>query len=300
MTTSSAEKTSARIIDKPRLFARRELSPDLIGNDAMVISRELKSRPIVDAHIIVFANEKGGVGKSTAAFHTCIALCNAGNTITAIDLDHRQQSLSRALENREGTSRRLKIDLPQPRYATVNQPTPAMLAQEIARIGGDADFIVIDVAGHDSPMARRAIAMADTLVTPINNSFVDIDLLGRYDAITHKLKSFGPFARLVQDLREVRDHQRQPPFDWIVMPNRTRHIQSHNQERVADALSDLAPKAGFRIAAGLGERVAYRDLFLMGLTLLDLKYIPAFAKAAPVAKAEITHMIAELKLPIFV
>jgi chromosome partitioning protein len=28
-------------------------------------------------HIIVFANEKGGVGKSTSAFHTCIALCNA-------------------------------------------------------------------------------------------------------------------------------------------------------------------------------------------------------------------------------
>jgi chromosome partitioning protein len=283
-----------------RRFARRELAPDLIGNDAMIISRELKSRPNVDAHVIVFANEKGGVGKSTAAFHTSVALCNAGHIVAAIDLDSRQQSLSRAFENREGTGRRLKIDLPQARYATVNQPAPAMLAHEIARIGGGADFIVIDAAGHDSPLARRAIAMADTLVTPINNSFVDIDLLGRYDAITNKLKSFGPFARLVQDLREVRDHQRQPPFDWIVMPNRTRHLHSHNQNRIADALADLAPKAGFRIIAGLGERVAYRDLFLMGLTLLDLKFIPQFAKAVPVAKAEIAQMIAELKLPVVV
>jgi chromosome partitioning protein len=272
----------------------------MIGNDAMIISRELKGRPNIDAHVIVFANEKGGVGKSTAAFHTAIALCNAGNNVAAIDLDSRQQSLSRALENREGTGRRLKINLPQPRHATVNQPAPAMLAHEIARIGGGADFIVIDVAGHDSPLARRAIAMADTLVTPINNSFVDIDLLGRYDAVTHKLKSFGPFARLVQDLREVRDHSRQPPFDWIVMPNRTRHLPSHNQTRISNALTDLAPKAGFRIAAGLGERVAYRDLFLLGLTLLDLKFIPAFAKAAPVAKSEIAQMIAELKLPVFV
>ena len=285
---------------KPRLFAHRELGPELIGDASLVISRELKSRPNIDAHIIVFANEKGGVGKSTAAFHTAVALCNAGHIVAAIDLDSRQQSLSRAAENREGTSRRLKIQLPQPRYTTVNQPSAAMMAQEIARIGGGADFIVIDVAGHDSPLARRAIAMADTLVTPINNSFVDIDLLGRYDPITQKLKSFGPFARLVQDLREVRDHQRQPPFDWIVMPNRTRHLPSHNQNRIACALADLAPKAGFRLAAGLGERVAYRDLFLMGLTMLDLKYIPEFAKAAPAAKAEITKMIAELRLPIFV
>ncbi len=285
--------------EKRRLFAGRELAPELLGNDAIIISRELKGRPAIDSHVIVFANEKGGVGKSTAAFHTCIALCNAGNNVAAIDLDSRQQSLSRALENREGTARRLKITLPQPAHATVNQPSPAMLAQEIARIGGGADFIIIDVAGHDSPIARRAIAMADTLVTPINNSFVDIDVLGRYDAVTNKLKNFGPFARLVQELREVRDHQRKPPFDWIVMPNRTRHLNSNNMTNIANALIDLAPKAGFRLAAGLGERVAYRDLFLMGLTLLDLKYIPEFSKAAPVAKAEITQMISELRLPIF-
>ena len=296
MTLTVKDKPGAQ----PRLFARRELGPDLIGDAALVISRELKSRPNIDAHIIVFANEKGGVGKSTAAFHTSIALCNAGHNVAGIDLDSRQQSLSRALENREGTRRRLKIPLPLPRYTMVTLQSAAIMAQEIARIGGDADFIVIDVAGHDSPLARRAIAMADTLVTPINNSFVDIDLLGRYDPVTHKLKSFGPFARLVQELREVRDHQRQPPFDWIVMPNRTRHLPSHNQVSIASALSDLGPKAGFRLAAGLGERLVYRDLFLMGLTLLDLKYIPEFAKAAPVAKAEIMQMIAELRLPIFV
>ncbi len=287
-------------LDAPRRFARREMAPGLLGNDALLISRELKRRPHIDAHVIVFANEKGGVGKSTLAFHTVVALGNAGHNVAVFDLDSRQQTLSRALENREGTSRRLKIELPQPRYVTVNQQTGAMLAQEIARVGSAAEYIIIDVAGHDSPFARRAIAMADTLITPINNSFVDLDLLGRYDPFTMKLKSFGPFARLVQELREARDHENQPPFDWLVMPNRTSSVRSHNQTKIDEALSDLAPKAGFRLASGLGERVAYRDLFLMGLTMLDLKFIPEFAKAAPTAKSEIKQLIAELKLPVLV
>ena len=281
----------------PRLFAKGGLAPEMLRDDALMISRELKKRPNINSHVIVFANEKGGVGKSTVAFHTTIALCNAGYKVSALDLDSRQQTLARALENREGTSRRLKIDLPQASHVTVDNQTSAALSHEVARIGGNSDFIIIDVAGHDSPVARRAIAMADTLVTPINNSFVDVDLLGRYDPLTMKLKNFGHFARLVRELREVREYHHRPPTDWIVLQNRLRHTNSQNQARIAEALEDLAPKAGFRLGQGLGERVAYRDLFLMGLTLFDMSYIPQFAKARPIAKTELANMLADLKLP---
>jgi chromosome partitioning protein len=271
-------------------------APEQLGNEALIISRDLNSRAEVNARTITFANEKGGVGKSTIAFHCCMALCNAGYHVAVVDLDHRQQSMARALENREGTGRRLKIELPSPKYSVLTQQSGAALSQEIARIGWDADFVLIDVAGHDSPVGRHAIAMADTLVTPVNSSFVDIDLLGQFDPMTMQLKRYGSFARLVQELREVRDHRGKPPVDWVVVQNRLRRLGSHNEQRVGEALTDLSTKAGFRLVEGLGERVAYRELFLLGLTVFDLKHIPEFARAQPAAKAEIAELIAELRL----
>lgn len=274
------------------------LSGDNLRAIANNISRELRSRQQPKGHIIVFANEKGGVGKSTLAFHCCVALAHAGQKVAALDLDSRQQSLARGLSNREGTARRLRTDLPQPKFVTLGQQTSANLTQEIARIGSDADYVIIDAPGHDTPLARRAIAVADTLVTPVNSSFVDLDLLGQFDPVTLKLNRFGNFSRLVQELREVRDYQNKPPVDWVVVQNRLQHIGSNNQLRVADALADLAPKAGFRMAHGLGERVAYRELFLLGLTLFDLKLIPELARMQPKAKSEIDTFIAELNLPL--
>ena len=200
------------------------------------------------------------------------------------------------MENREGTARRLKVKLPQPQYSTLGHQTGAALSQEIARIGSNADFVILDVAGHHSPIGRHAIAMADTMITPVSSSFVDIDLLGQFDPLTMELKRFGSFARLVQELHEVRDHQSKPPVDWVVVRNRLRRTGSANEARIGEALTMLSTKAGFRLAPSLGERVAYRELFLLGLTVFDLKHIPEFARAQPVAKSEIAQMISELRL----
>jgi chromosome partitioning protein len=244
-------------------------------------------------HIIVFANEKGGVGKSTLAFHTCAALANAGAAVLAIDLDGRQQSLGRALTNREGTARRLKIAFPQPRYSVLNHLTQAGLQQEINRLGSQCSYVVIDVAGHDSPIARHAIALADTLVTPVNDSFVDLDVLGQFDPVTAQLKGMGGFATLVGQLRAARE----APLDWVVAPNRLRRLGTSNEKRFAAAIHGLAPKAGFRVAPGVGERVIYRDLFPLGLTLYDLKRIPDIGRSAPVAKSEMDAVMGALRLP---
>jgi chromosome partitioning protein len=245
-------------------------------------------------HVIVFANEKGGVGKSTMAFHSCIALANSGQSVFAVDLDTRQQSLGRALQNREGTARRLKIDFARPRYSVLDHVTPIGLRQEINRLGSRCSFVVIDVAGHDSPLARHAIALADTLVTPVNESFVDIDLLGRFDPVTFQLKELGGFSRLVQQLRV----DRKAPLDWLVAQNRLRRLGSINEHRIEDALEHLAPRAGFRLVPGLGERVIYRELFPLGLTVFDLKRIPEFARSQPIARAELDSLIEAMQLPI--
>ncbi len=244
-------------------------------------------------HIIAFANIKGGVGKSTTAFHVSTALCNAGATVLAVDLDIPQQSLRKALANREGTCRRLGIKFPQPRYTVLNHCTLAGLKQEINRLGSRFDFAILDVAGHDSPMARHAIEIADTLVTPVNDSFIDIDLLGQFDPVSFDFKELGHFSKLVVEIMLRRPH----PLDWVVVPNRLRRLGTANERRLSGALDKIAPKAGFRIAPGIGERVIYRDLFPFGLTLFDLHLIPEIARSQPRARSEMLAMLTALNLP---
>ena len=270
---------------------------DLGGEHPGVVLHDVASRPRPNGHVIVFANEKGGVGKSTLAFHTAIALSDAGKKVAVIDLDHGQATLSGALINREATCRLLKVGLPTPRYVAFSQSSAACLSQEIARIGSDCAYVLIDVAGGDSPIARRAIAMADTLVTPVSNSFADIDLLGQFDAITLRLKRLGRFSRLVEGLRRARTDARLPDLDWLVVPNRSRHTGSSNEAIISTALAKLSAKAGFRIAHGLGDRVAYRELFLYGLTHSDLKRIPNLGRVKANARDEISQLLIDLQLP---
>lgn len=267
------------------------------GIHPAVVVQDILSRPRPAGHIIVFANEKGGVGKSTLAFHITVALCDAGKHVAVVDLDRHQQTLASALANRDATARSLLVDLPRPRYAVLRHQSGAQLSQEITRIGSGCDFVIIDVAGHDCAIARRAIAMADTLVTPVNSSFVDIDLLGKFDPVTMHLREPGHFARLVNELREERVRKGMTPLDWVVMKNRVRTAEVRQQNRIDQALGRLAGSVGFRIGQGLNERVAYRELFLFGLTHLDLKHIPRLARMQARTGVEILRLVSDLALP---
>ncbi len=268
------------------------------GEHPSVVLRDVASRPRHHGHTIVFANAKGGVGKSTLAFHAAVALADAGKKVACIDLDYTQATLSRALTNRDATCRLLKTWLPTPRHVALSHPSGGYLHQEIARIASDCDYIVLDVAGNDSPIARRAIAMADTLVTPVNCSFADLDLIGQFDGHNLRLIRLGHFARLVRALREARRNIRMADLDWLVLPNRYRRAGSNNEALARDALSSLAEPAGFRLGEGLGDRVAYRELFLFGLTHIDLKRIPKLARVKAFARREIEQLLADLRLPL--
>jgi chromosome partitioning protein len=249
------------------------------------------------SHIIVFANEKGGVGKSTTAFHICIALCNDGEKVAALDIDLRQLTLDRALNARMDSAREYGVDLPGPRQILLAQSTEAELETKIRMAQIDCSYIVIDVGGHDSPIARRAIAMADTIVTPVNDSFIDLDMLGRIDPRTGELKTLGAFARLVAHLKEPGLARRERPLDWVVMQNRARSRETKNERKFLDALNKIAPVAGFRLIPGLRERVVYRELFPIGLTLFDMKAVPNLGRAQRTARLEILDVIDALNFP---
>ena len=248
-------------------------------------------------HFIVFANEKGGTGKSTTAVHVAVALAATGHRVAAIDLDHRQKTMTRYLDNREAWMRRNKKELPQPAHVVLSLLTPAGLDQEIARIGAHAEFVIIDTPGRDDPLTRSAISRADTIVTPINDSFVDLDLIGQVDPETYRVKKPSFYAELIWDLRKVRAQEAGSSVDWVVLRNRLQHIDANNMRRVARALTELSKRVGFRTIPGLGERVIYRELFPKGLTLLDMEAIGSLGISHIAARQELREMISALALP---
>jgi len=253
------------------------------------------------AHRIVFANEKGGTGKSTTAVHVAIALAAAGHRVAALDLDTRQRTLARYLENRAATARRRTLVLPMVDHAVLSLLTPAGLQQEIARLGHGADYVIIDTPGRDDPLARAVVAMADTLVTPMNDSFVDLDLIGQVDAETFKVKRPSFYAELIWDLRKERAKTDGATVDWVVLRNRLQHLDAHNMRRVGAALNELSKRVGFRVIPGLGERVIYRELFPKGLTLIDIEALRTLGGTVGLshiaARQELREMVAGLMLP---
>lgn len=248
-------------------------------------------------HFLVFANEKGGTGKSTTAVHTAVALAAQGRRVAALDLDTRQRTLGRYLDNRAATIDRLKVDLPMPGHATFDPQAGESLDATIERIGDGMEILVIDTPGRDDPNARAAMVRADTLVTPINDSFVDLDLIGEVDPESYRVRRPSFYAELVWNSRTQRAKTHGASVDWVLLRNRMQHIEARNMRRVGDALTELSRRVGFRIIPGLHERVIYRELFPKGLTLLDLQQIGEVGIAHVAARQELREMIAGLALP---
>ncbi|MFN4020445.1 MAG: division plane positioning ATPase MipZ [Erythrobacter sp.] len=255
------------------------------------------------AHRIVFANEKGGTGKSTTAVHVAVALSYLGARVASIDLDPRQRTMHRYIENRLATLEKRQLTLPTPDCEVFRGHSEAELLAMISRLEATSDFLIIDNPGRDDPFARTAVENADTLVTPMNDSFVDFDLIGQVDAETFKVKKLSFFAELIWEARLKRSRmtieQQRPEMDWIVVRNRTGHVEARNQARLLKALTEMAKRVGFRVTQGLSERVIYRELFPSGLTLLDKGHLGELGTSHLVARQELRSLVKALALPDF-
>jgi chromosome partitioning protein len=185
-----------------------------------------------------------------------------------------------------------------PVYDTFDPARGISIEDRMASIAEGADFLIVDTPGRDDDHVRVAITTADTLVTPINDSFVDLDLIGQVDPDNYKVKRPSFYAELVWDARKVRAKSDGGTVDWVVLRNRLQHLEARNMRRVAAALAELSKRVGFRVIPGLSERVIYRELFPKGLTLLDLAAIGEDAGLAHVAaRGELRELIAGLELP---
>lgn len=252
-------------------------------------------------HRIVFANEKGGTGKSTTAVHIAVALAYQGAKVAAIDLDSRQRTFYRYCENREETSKRRGADLPTPKFSVFDGASVEELEEHAAQMGEGCDFLVFDTPGRDDPLARHAATESDTLVTPMNDSFVDFDLIGQVDAESFKVRKLSFYAELIWEARMKRSRatieRGRREMDWLVVRNRTGHSDARNQRRMDQALGELSKRVGFRVSHGLSERVVYRELFPSGLTLLDKGHLGELGTSHLVARQELRSLVANLNLP---
>lgn len=263
------------------------------------------------AHVVVIGNEKGGCGKTTVAMHLVVGLLRMGFKVGCIDLDHRQQSLGRYCANRQAWVERARVPLPMPSMAVV-RPSPHELKSQaiaeeraafdaaLAEMGARCDFIVVDCPGSDVPLARHAHTYADTLITPINDSLLDLDLLGQLDPITWELKRAGVYAHLVWELRQERRKLHKSGIDWVVTRSRLSALADRNKQKMAEVLPAMSKVLGFRLSDGFGERVIYRYLFLWGLTVLDLGesgLAMEKTKSHSAARDEVVALLANLWLP---
>lgn len=231
--------------------------------------------------VIVIGNEKGGAGKSTLAIHIVTGLLHAGRSVGIIDLDLRQRSMARFFENRTAWTAANKVRLPEPLTPDMGDGkalAAAPASEQLARFDAamteatGVDAIVIDTPGGDTEVSRAAHARADLIVTPMNDSFVDFDMLGQIDPVTLELKKPSLYAESVWEARKQRAvaEGRHAAIDWVVLTNRLAVAEARNRKRLEERMEKLAKRVGFRVGPGLRDRVIYRELFPFGLTVADL------------------------------
>ena len=254
---------------------------------------------------IVLGSTKGGTGKSTLAMHLCVALMKAGYRVASIDLDGRQGSMSRYIANRLAAAERFGRSLEAPRHvrldaeaaATANAAVAeAALRAALAEVGG-VDVLVLDTPGADTAASRAGHARADVLITPVNDSLMDLDILADIDPVRRQVTAPSHYTKMVWEVTNTRVAQGLPAVDWMVLRNRLSHSSAHNARDIDRLLPLLAGRIGFRIAPGVRERVVYRELFLDGLTVLDLNPTElAVNQSRKHARQEVLALVAAIGL----
>ncbi len=258
-----------------------------LANVLRVDPRELWAESFLDHDggtdrplVIAVGNEKGGTGKSTIAMHLVVALLKLGYQVGSIDLDGRQATLTHYIENRHRyrASRNEAIAMPLHQRIEPTQAASrdAAARQDRSRLGqaldqaGDCQIIVLDTPGSDTPLSRLAHANADMVITPLNDTFLDLDVLAEVDRDERQVLGPSLYCDMVVEQNDRRLLSAREPIHWIVMRNRVTHVASYSKREIVGLLKQLSGRLGFQLVTGFGERVVFHELFLSGLTLLDL------------------------------
>src|SRR3569832_248830 len=228
-------------------------------------------------HVIVVGNEKGGSGKSTTAFHLAIYLMYQGFRVASIDVDSRQQTFTNYVKNRRSWAQARDLKLPHPTHfhlpltksdaiKEIQNLEFDLFRQAVVEVEGVADFLVVDTPGFDTHLTRLAHSLADTLITPLNDSLIDLDVMAHVDPVTGDPREMSHYARLVQRARTERLAIDGRTIDWILVRNRNTKQTSRSMRLVQSAIEKIAVRLGSRDAERKAEREKNRTQNPMGLT----------------------------------
>ena len=264
-------------------------------------------------HVIVLGNEKGGSGKSTTAFHLAIYLLYQGFRVASIDVDSRQQTFTNYVKNRRNWAQARDLQIPHTTHYHLpltrsdsikeNQKLEFdLFRQAVIEVEGKADFLIVDTPGFDTHLTRLAHSLADTLITPLNDSVIDLDVMAHVDPVTGEPREMSHYARLVQRARTERLSIDGQTIDWVLVRNRISMLSSRNMRLVQSGLEKIAVRLGCRVAEGIAERVIFRSLFPTGMTVFDslddelLGGLPSMSHLS--ARQEYRMLADALQLPI--
>ena len=258
------------------------------------------------AHCIVVGNEKGGSGKTTTSMHLIIGLLKLGYKVASLDIDSRQKSLTRYLENREKTKKELtSLLMPEHTLFEKSRNASRIEAEKEEELRfqtyidqvKDFDFVVIDSPGSDVFISRVTHGFADTIITPINDSFLDADLLGRFDPNNPKEVKPGVYSAMVWEQKLKKAANSEKEIRWFVMQNRVSVLDTINNRKISSGLKELSSKVGFKVINGFSDRIIFKELFLHGLTLHDASQADNIVRVTPstiAAKQELREFLEEI------
>jgi chromosome partitioning protein len=234
--------------------------------------------------------------------HVTIALMKLNERVATIDLDSRQKTLTHYIENRHDWGHHIARDLEIPNHVyfieNMDHPTEEdeaadgkALTDQVDALARNNSFIVIDTPGRNSYLGRLALSIADIVVTPLNDSFVDLDVLGTVDPKTLAVTGTSHYSQVVEEARQQRQFRDKVSIDWIVLRNRLSMLGSRNTRLVGEGLQELSRRLNFRCVEGLAERVIFREFYPRGLTAFD-----ALDEVALGTRPTLSHVTARLEI----
>lgn len=264
-------------------------------------------------YIFVIGNEKGGAGKTTCSMHLISSLLSQGYRVSSIDADSRQHSLTNYINNRKCYNQKnpdKQVPSPSQHFhlaesvaATIEErqrEERTIFEQIFQQAKQQTDYIVIDTPGSPSYLSKLCHSYADTIITPINDSFLDLDVMAKISPDDFSVIAPSIYSQMIWEQKMQRASRDNGTIEWVVVRNRLSTLDAVNKRKVAEVLSQLARRISFKVAPGFSERVIFRELFLHGLTLLDLNkanYDKTFSISHVAARQELRDFLSYLKVP---
>jgi chromosome partitioning protein len=213
--------------------------------------------------------------------HLAVGLIKAGRRVATLDIDFEGRTLSQYIHNRLGFAQANELALDTPAHYRVTDALSNtksgetetaeinFISSAIAAAESDHDFIIIDTPSVLTKSNLFAHALADTVISPINDSFLDLDAIVPSTEMTQEIAR-SAYTAAIHRAREARELVTSRTIEWLVIPNRVfSSLDTRNERTIRMAIEEASLRLGFRIAPGIAELLVYRQLFPKGLTAFD-------------------------------